>query len=549
MRAHSGGDACRPGVEIGEPRDDALGRVHEVEAAAAQVRGQLLRVGGDPEDGRPLLARRVEQRLVGLDRGHRRAVVGELCARLARSAVQVQDVLARQVAERLLDDRRQGGAALAVSAVDLVEHPPVDVGRLHLRPGGRSRRRRRASVRTPSRASSEQRNETARGDVLRLDEPAGRRAVDGGEHLVLVREVLERAGLDDAGGDGVDADAARRELDGEVAHDRLERRLRRPDEDVVLEDALRAEARDGDDRRPALHRRRRRAREREQRACVRVHRPVPVLVVGLERGPDDARRRVVDDDAVRAGGGDLLDDLSRWRRCRARGRPRRRRRGSPRPQPRRPRRCAGSRARRASRRRARAGARSRARSPAFPRSRGPRSPGGSSPARQRLVGRRGARQLRPAGPGARLAPPSSAFDDACPSRSSSVHLLLGVAADGVVVGEIPRRAPRSGRAAGTRNAASQARRGRRCRRGSARPRTRTLTNVSVAAMRRVDPRGRDAARDGPPLGAERHRHALRPHARLVAARVRGRSAISSPRRSSGRSRTTGSARSGSPGAT
>ena len=65
-----------------------------------------------------------------------------------------------------------------------------------------------------------------------------------GEHLLLVREVVERARLDDAAGDGVDADAARRELDGEVAHDRLERRLRRADEDVVLEHALRAEARD-----------------------------------------------------------------------------------------------------------------------------------------------------------------------------------------------------------------------------------------------------------------------------------------------------------------
>src|SRR5215207_4325828 len=81
--------------------------------------------------------------------------------------------------------------------------------------------------------------------VARLDHPAcGRALAAGRQHLLPVGEVLEGAGLDDAARNGVDADPARRELDAEVAHDSLERRLRRADEDVVLEHALGAEARD-----------------------------------------------------------------------------------------------------------------------------------------------------------------------------------------------------------------------------------------------------------------------------------------------------------------
>src|SRR5207244_8403510 len=63
------------------------------------------------------------------------------------------------------------------------------------------------------------------GDVLGLDHAArGRARAAGGEHLLPVREVLERARLDEPGGAGVDPDLARRQLDREVAHDRLERR-------------------------------------------------------------------------------------------------------------------------------------------------------------------------------------------------------------------------------------------------------------------------------------------------------------------------------------
>ena len=85
---------------------------------------------------------------------------------------------------------------------------------------------------------------------------------------------------------------ARRQLDAEVADERLERRLRGSDEDVVLEHALRAERRDA--RRSTSRRAsaaRRRAPAASKRARIRVERPVPVLVLGLERGADRRRSR------------------------------------------------------------------------------------------------------------------------------------------------------------------------------------------------------------------------------------------------------------------
>src|SRR5262245_15722368 len=52
------------------------------------------------------------------------------------------------------------------------------------------------------------------GDLGRLDEPAGRRPrAMVGEHLLAVREVVERTCLDKPGRHGVDAYPARRELD------------------------------------------------------------------------------------------------------------------------------------------------------------------------------------------------------------------------------------------------------------------------------------------------------------------------------------------------
>src|SRR6188508_482610 len=92
------------------------------------------------------------------------------------------------------------------------------------------------------------------GDVLSLHHAAGRRPRPRRfEHLLLVREVLERGGLDHTARDSVDPDPARRELDRQVADERLERGLGRPHEHVVLEHALRAEAGDGDDGGTARH--------------------------------------------------------------------------------------------------------------------------------------------------------------------------------------------------------------------------------------------------------------------------------------------------------
>ena len=118
--------------------------------------------------------------------------------------------------------------------------------------------------------------------------------------------MLERPGLDDARGDGVHPEVPRRELHRQVADDRLQRRLRRADEHVVLEHPSRAERGDADDRRARRHVRHTCAREREQGACVCRECPVPVLVLGLERRTDHARRRVVDDHIPGARGRELL---------------------------------------------------------------------------------------------------------------------------------------------------------------------------------------------------------------------------------------------------
>ena len=104
------GDALRPGVQVAQARDDAFGRVDEIEAPAAQLARQRLSLRLDPEDLRPLLAGGVEHRLGRVDRGDDRTLLGEVGARVARPALQMQHALRRQVAERRLDDRRQAGA-------------------------------------------------------------------------------------------------------------------------------------------------------------------------------------------------------------------------------------------------------------------------------------------------------------------------------------------------------------------------------------------------------------------------------------------------------
>ena len=183
-------------------------------------------------------------------------------------------------------------------AVRVVEGAAVVVGRLH----------QARSEKPPSTisvwpriisAAGEQRNATASAmSSGRTSRPAGLSRAEA-EHLVLVREVLERAGVDDAARDAVGADPARGQLDGEVADQRLERGLRGADERVVLEHALRAEARDPDDRGARRICGATDAGQRQQRAGVRGHRPVPVLVLGLERGPDHAGGGVVDEHVER----------------------------------------------------------------------------------------------------------------------------------------------------------------------------------------------------------------------------------------------------------
>jgi len=119
-----------PGIDVEEAAEYAFRRVHEIEAGAAQVGRQSLGVGGDPEDRGPALARGVDERLVRINRGNHRTLLRELGAPFAGTAVEMEHALLRQVAERLLHDGRQRRACVRAPAMHLVEHPPVDVGRL-----------------------------------------------------------------------------------------------------------------------------------------------------------------------------------------------------------------------------------------------------------------------------------------------------------------------------------------------------------------------------------------------------------------------------------
>ena len=115
-------------------------------------------------------------------------------------------------------------------------------------------------------------------------------------------------GLDDAARDGVDPDPGRAELDGEVADERTRSRpsrCRRGRSSRARAREPRLEIATIDE--PARHPRGDLTGEREQRAGVRVQRPVPVLVLGLEGWADDARRGVVDEDVERAELAHLLE--------------------------------------------------------------------------------------------------------------------------------------------------------------------------------------------------------------------------------------------------
>ena len=104
------------------------------------------------------------------------------------------------------------------------------------------------------------------GSTMRPDGVRGA----GGEHLLAVRERVERVRSRRRRPRRALTRITRGELDGEIADERLERRLRRADERVVLEHALRAERRDRDDRRAVRHRGRgrlRRAAAGRARSC------------------------------------------------------------------------------------------------------------------------------------------------------------------------------------------------------------------------------------------------------------------------------------------
>src|SRR5271169_4514568 len=123
-------EAAAPDVEVVQAREDALAGVDEVEAAAPQLGRQRLRLADDPEDRRPPLARRVEPFLPRVDARDDGAELGQLRRGGAAAAEDVEHALSVQVAERLTHDRRQSRCVRGAT-VRVVEHPPVEVGRLH----------------------------------------------------------------------------------------------------------------------------------------------------------------------------------------------------------------------------------------------------------------------------------------------------------------------------------------------------------------------------------------------------------------------------------
>ena len=187
--------------------------------------------------------------------------------------------------------------------------------------------------------------------------------------------------------------------------------------------------------------------------ALACERPVPVLVLGLERGSDDAGRRVVDEGVERAELGDLARDplgrdvAANEHRLGASRAARRR-------SPRRPCRCAGSRSPPVSRRARRSAARSPARSRATRPSRGR-----TRPEAHRCSGRRPARRSgsSPSRAGLRLARPVLGLGRRVAEAVEQLHLLLAVAPH--PWSRAGRRsAPGRARGAGRRSAASQDRR-------------------------------------------------------------------------------------------
>src|SRR5437763_6952092 len=129
-RAQRRRDTGRPAVEVTEPFENAFAGVDEIEAASAELARQRLRVTVHPEDLRPPFACRLERGRLRVDPRRDRPELGERRRGLARSAQQMQDALALQVAERALNKCRQLDR-LGAGTVRVVPGPEVLVGRLH----------------------------------------------------------------------------------------------------------------------------------------------------------------------------------------------------------------------------------------------------------------------------------------------------------------------------------------------------------------------------------------------------------------------------------
>ena len=119
-------DPCGPCVkEIAGPRVD------EVEPRPAELQRQLLDVSLDERDGGRVLAGGGHGLGGRVHAGDERAEPRELRGRLAGAAAEVEDVLAGEVGEALLDGVRQPRRPLLAWSVRLVPDAAVEVGRLH----------------------------------------------------------------------------------------------------------------------------------------------------------------------------------------------------------------------------------------------------------------------------------------------------------------------------------------------------------------------------------------------------------------------------------
>ena len=121
----------RPAFEIVEAAEDALARIDEVEAAATQLARQRLRIAVHPQDLRPPLPRPLERSRPRVDARGDGPEVGQRGRRFARTAEEVEDALALQVAERALHERRQLHR-LGAGPMRVFPGAQVFLGRLHL---------------------------------------------------------------------------------------------------------------------------------------------------------------------------------------------------------------------------------------------------------------------------------------------------------------------------------------------------------------------------------------------------------------------------------